>query len=211
MQPPYAHRTQPEGYQIHKTLDLVKDKNLFILLNVVGIGLFITCWVLLGGLVRLVRPDLGAFEISFVLTLDQSGSFIRSLLVLLAVFFAMVTLHEAIHGLFFWLFTRSKVKFAFKGAYAYAAAPGWYLFKTPYMIVSLAPLVVMTLLGIVLMLILPLAWIPAVLLLVAMNAAGAIGDIYVFFLLLRMRGDVLVQDYGEKMDFFTRECEPSAG
>jgi hypothetical protein len=210
MQPPHAYRELPEGYQLDKTLDLVKDKKLFIQLNGVGIGLFIACWVLLGGLVVLLHPGLSALETRFVLTLNQGGSFIRSLLVLLAVFFAMVTLHEAIHGLFFWLFTRSKVKFAFKGAYAYAAAPGWYLFKRPYMIVSLAPLVVMTLLGIVLMLILPLAWIPAVLLLVAMNAAGAIGDIYVFILLLRTRGDVLVQDYGEKMDFFTREGEPDA-
>ena len=195
----------PEDYRLLKKLDLIKDKKLFIYLNLIGIGLFVACWLLLDWLVLLLRPDIGVAESRFVLTIDQGGSILAVLLTFLLVFFTMVIFHEAIHGLFFWWFTRGKVKFAFKGAYAYAAAPDWYLPKRPYMIVSLAPLVLMTLMGVAAMLVVPLGWISPIMLVVALNAAGAIGDIYVFFLLLRMPEDVLVQDFGEKMEIYSLE------
>lgn len=205
MNPPYAHRNLPETYQLLKKIDLIKQPKLFIILNVIGIGLFIACWVLLTWMLVLVRPDVGVSEIRFVISLNQSGSFLMVLLVFLLVFVSMVTLHEAIHGLFFWLYTRGKVKFAFKGAYAYAAAPDWYLAKRPYMVVSMAPLIIMSIVGVVALMVVPFSWINPLMLVITMNAAGAIGDIYVFSLLLRMPGHVLVQDFGEQMEIYARD------
>lgn len=209
MNPPTAHRELPQTYQLAKTIDLIKQPKLFIILNVIGIGLFIACWVLLTWLLVLVRPDVGVSEIRFVISLNQAGSFLIALLVFLLVFVSMVTLHEAIHGLFFWLYTQGKVKFAFKGAYAYAAAPDWYLQKRPYMVVSMAPLIMMSIIGCVALLLVPLGWVNPLMLVITMNAAGAIGDIYVFLLLLRMPEDVLIRDFGERMELFTRSDENS--
>jgi hypothetical protein len=50
-----------------------------------------------------------------------------------------------------------KPKFAFKVWYAYATAPGWYLPRNQYAVVAIAPLVVLSLLGIILF----LAFVPA--------------------------------------------------
>ena len=53
-------------------------------------------------------------------------------------------LHEAVHGLFFWLYTRDRPRFGFKGWYLYASAPGWYLSRNRFLVVGLSPLVTMT-------------------------------------------------------------------
>ena len=202
MNRPYAWQTLPEGYQNYKNLDLIKDQKLLILLSLASVGLFIACWVGLTWLMIRLRPELASEGVSFSLASDSTGSFITPLLVLLAVIFAMVILHEAIHGLFFRLFTGGKVKFAFKGAYAYAAAPDWYIDKVPYMLISLAPLVLITIVCVILLLFIPVGWVLPMMLLIALNTSGAIGDIYVFFLLLRTPGNVLIQDFGEQMSIF---------
>ena len=202
MKQPYAHRTLPEGYALSRTIDLIKDLKLLLILSAASLGLFLVSWVGLAWLLRLLRPDFTTGA-SFEFTPSGTGGILLPLLVLLGVIFVMVVLHEAIHGVCFWLFTGGRVKFAFKGAYAYAAAPDWFLHKRPYMLVSMAPLVLITVLGLMALWWAPPGWIAPLMLLIAMNASGAIGDIYVFFLLTKMPEDALVQDFGELMKLFT--------
>lgn len=203
MKQPYAQRALPDGYDLSRSLDLIKDRKLLLILSLVSLGLFLVCWVGLAWLLRLLRPDFTAGA-SFEFSLSGLGGMLLPLLVLLGVIFVMVVLHEAIHGVCFWLFTGGRVKFAFKGAYAFAAAPDWYLYKWPYMVVSLAPLVLITVLGLMALWWAPTSWIAPLMLLIALNASGAVGDMYVFFLLTKMPEDALVQDFGEQMMLFTR-------
>ena len=202
MKQPYAHRTLPEGYALSRTIDLIKDLKLLLILSAASLGLFLVSWVALTWLLQLLRPDFSTGA-SFEFTPSGTGGILLPLLVLLGVIFVMVVLHEAIHGVCFWLFTGGRVKFAFKGAYAYAAAPDWFLHKRPYMLVSMAPLVLITVLGLMALWWAPPGWIAPLMLLIAMNASGAIGDIYVFYLLTKMPEDALVQDFGELMKLFT--------
>ena len=190
-----------------KSLDLIKDRKMLVLLSLASLVLFVVCWAGLAWLLQVLRPDIfpGSESISFTLT--GIGSIFIQLLVLLGVIFAMVTLHEAIHGIFFKLFTGGRVKFAFRGAYAYAAAPGWFIGKTSYLLISIAPLVLISLVGVAALLIVPVNWILPIMLLVVMNASGAVGDVYVFFLLVSMSGDILVQDFGERMEVYARNAE----
>lgn len=190
-----------------KSLDLIKDRKMLVLLSLASLGIFVVCWAGLAWLLQVLRPDIfpGSESISFTLT--GIGSIFIQLLVLLGVIFAMVTLHEAIHGIFFKLFTGGRVKFAFRGAYAYAAAPGWFIGKTSYLLISIAPLVLISLVGVAALLIVPVNWILPIMLLVVMNASGAVGDVYVFFLLVSMSGDILVQDFGERMEVYARNAE----
>lgn len=206
-----AQGSLPDDYHLFKSLDLIKDQRLLIFLSLASLALFAASWVGLGWLLQLLRPDFAFGGVSFSITLETVGSIFVQLLILLAVIFVMVTLHEAIHGLFFWLFTGGRVKFAFRGAYAYAAAPGWYIKKIPYLVVSMAPLVLISLLGIAALLAVPANWIIPIMLLIAMNASGAVGDLYVFFLLTGLPGDVLVQDFGERMEIYTRTDEQPWG
>jgi hypothetical protein len=116
--------------------------------------------------------------------------------------FLMIVVHELIHGLFFWLFTRERPTFGFKGAYAYAAAPDWYMPRNQYAIVGLAPLVLMTLAGLVLLPVIPVWAIPALLFVVVTNAAGAVGDIAVVGWLLLQPRATLVNDIGDAVTLY---------
>ncbi len=56
---------------------------------------------------------------------------------LLGVLIVTLVLHELVHGLCFWSFTRDRPRFGWKLIYAYAAAPGWYLPRGRYLTVAL--------------------------------------------------------------------------
>jgi len=207
MNRPNATQRLPEGYRLLHSLDLIKDHKLLLTLSLVSIGLFVVTWVGLGWLFQWLRPDITSGVTGFSFSITGIPDILAPFLVILGVTLMMLIVHEAIHGIFFRVFTGGRVKFAFKGAYAYAAAPDWYLPKKPYMVISLAPLVLMTAAGIIASLFVPLNWITPIILLLAMNASGAVGDIYVFLLLTRMENDVLIQDFGEKMAIYAPDDE----
>lgn len=202
-----ATQTLPDNYQLSKILDLIKEPKLLLSLSLFSIVLFIGAWVGLGWLLQWLRPDINTGGFSLTFEVAGLAAILTPFLVILGVTAVMIFVHEAIHGIFFRVYTGGKVKFAFKGAYAYAAAPGWYIPKKPYMVVSLAPLVLMTVGGVLALVWVPANWVIPIMLLVAMNAAGAVGDIYVFWLLTRMAEDVFIRDFGERMNIYTPGVE----
>ncbi len=201
--PQEATKEFPTGYGVQQVLDLSENRKILVLLSLASLGFFVLSWFVFTGLIHLLRPDLTLGEAQISLVIDDPGRLFISLLVFLGVVVTMLVLHEGIHGLAFWLITGSNVVFGFKGPYAYAAAPEWYIPKNPYLVVSLAPLLLITLLGFLALLAVPVPWILPLLLLITMNASGAVGDIYVFFWLLRKDDDILIQDHGDRMVVFT--------
>jgi hypothetical protein len=111
-------------------------------------------------------------------------------------------MHEGIHGLFFWIFTKEKPKFGFKIVYAFAGAPDWYITKTPYLVIGIAPFIIITLLGFGLLLVVSKSWILPVMLFITLNASGAVGDLYTVFWLLGAPKSILVRDTGERVTVF---------
>ena len=194
-----AFKELPDGYRSFKELNLAKNQKLMIKLSLASLVLFVVSGVLFTWILHLLRADFVGGGAKFSLVNINLVTSSISLLVLLAVLFLMVIFHEGVHGLFFWLFTGGKVQFGFKGAYAYAAAPDWYLPKNPYLVVSLAPLVIITVLGFITMLYVPSDWILPILLLITLNASGAVGDLYAFFWIVKQPKDVLIQDFGVRM------------
>lgn len=193
--------TLPENYRLSGTLDLSKNQKAVLLLNLVGLGLFILFgWLLLRASISL-RPAMANALFSF--SVDNALQFVVWLAVLLASTVVMVLLHEGVHGLFFWLATGARPKFGFRGAYAYACAPDWYLPRGPYLWISLSPLVVLTLLGLALVRVLPLSVLPVLLLLMVLNASGAVGDLAVFFWLLGKPAGSLANDRGDAVSLYT--------
>lgn len=192
-------RTLPDGYVQTHEVDLSKNKGLASLLNIVGVVIFFLSFVLLGWFIRWARPELSAstFSIKFDL------STILGLLVLVAL---TVVVHEFFHGFFFWVFTRSRPVYALRPAYAYAAAPDWFIPIRHYWIIGLAPLVLMDAIGLLLILFAPASWILTIVLIVALNTAGSIGDMLITAQLLRFSTGSLAKDTGDKVSFF----EPAA-
>jgi len=86
--------------------------------------------------------------------------------------------------------------FGVRGIYFYTASPGWYFFRGQYVIIALAPFVLLSILGLILLAIAPSRAIPAVLLGTILNAAGAIGDFFIVFLAARERRPIVIEDVG---------------
>jgi hypothetical protein len=193
-----ATRTLPDGYTQTHEINLTKNKRLSNLLNIAGFIIFVLSFVLLGLFVRWVRPDLSI--ITFTIRGDLSA--LLQLLGLLLLVALIMVVHVLIHGLFFWVFTRSKPAYALRRAYAYAAAPDWFIPVRQYWIIGLAPLVLIDAIGILLIMLAPARWILTILLLVALNTAGSIGDMLITLRLLRLSPASLAKDTGDSVCFF---------
>jgi hypothetical protein len=105
--------------------------------------------------------------------------------------------HEAVHGALLWWLTGDRPTFGFKGWYAYAAAPGWYFARDWFLLVALAPAVVVTAVSLALFAVLPL--VPALVMLVVAytNLLGSIGDLYISWLVIRLPRSTIIEDRPE--------------
>lgn len=192
-----ATRTLPPGFDLLGSISLNGNRRLLILLNLLGIPWAILCAVFF----IVMGSVLDGLRISGSVTLTLPG-LLLGLLALTLTFIVTLILHEVTHGLFFWLFTRARPRFGFKGAYAYAAAPGWYIPRPLFLLIGLAPLVILSALG---LFILPFVPFPgSLLLLFALftNAVGAIGDLYMIARLLTVPRRALIEDVGEGIRWF---------
>lgn len=192
---PQSVQSLPEGYQQVYAMDLKTNKTMAIVLNIAAGGVvFLTFW-LLTIFTQWARPELSSvfFNLSFGLA--------DVLLVVLLVVGNMVV-HELIHGLFFWVFTRARPVFGLSLSYAFAAAPGWYIPTSQYWIIGLAPLVMIAAAGLLVMAFAPLAWMLPAAIVVGFNTGGAVGDMWIIYKLLRTSPACLVNDTGHSIHFF---------
>ena len=184
----------PETYQQDSIVDLSQDKRLALILNILGVILFFISGIFFINLALILRGT-GAFSITFNnMVLALLGSILVVVLVLIV--------HEAIHGICFWYFTGEKPRFGFKGFYAYAAAPDWYLPRGAYFVTALAPLFVVTITGILLMPLVTAELLPFLLLWLVFNFSGSIGDMAMVILLLRKPATVYINDFGDGISIY---------
>lgn len=111
-------------------------------------------------------------------------------------------LHEGFHAFFFWLFSKQKPIIGFKGAYAYASLPGWYFPRNQYLVIGIAPLIFITIIGIILFAIGPASLVNLVFVALIMNTSGAAGDIIVVVWLLTKPTATYALDQIETIEFF---------
>lgn len=186
----------PENYHSTVRIDLKENTWLAIILNLAGIPLFfISGWFFLK-IIAYLRVDATALW-------GILGGFQNLIIVLTGIFFVIVV-HEIIHGIFFWVFTHSRPKFAFKLIYAYAAAPEWYIPRNQYLVIGLAPLFLISIFAILLFLFLPPYGVALTLILASFNVAGAVGDIAVTGWLMSKSRNVLINDRGDAAIVFQK-------
>jgi len=192
----------PAEYVAVGTFDLRNNSRAMLQMNLLGFGLFaVSAWVF-SSLLSLLRP--ADMSTGFAVSVAGLNSGLWLVLVIIVLTMVMVVLHEAVHGFFFWAYTRAMPKFAFRGVYAYAAAPAWYLPKRQYLIVALAPLVVLSLLGVALMALIPADWFLALLFFLITNASGAVGDLWVVVWLLRQPRNCYANDRGDAVTLYVK-------
>lgn len=192
-----ATQTLPAGYSVSGAINLKENRRLLIALNLLGLPWAAVCAVFFIAMAFLLHGPSSSGD--FTLTLPFLALGIVGLIVTTAV---TLVLHELVHGVFFWLFTRARPRFGIGLTYAYAAAPGWYIPRGRFLTTGLAPLIVLTAAG---LLVLPIVPYPAaILLLVALfvNAAGAIGDLYMVWRIVLAPRGVLIEDQGDGVRWF---------
>jgi len=190
----------PALYSLHRTIDFAKDRSLLIGLNIIGLILLFPFGWLFTKIASFLQPATSAQSINLA-----SYSAIFFLIVIITTIIIFVILHEIVHGVFFWSITGSKPKFGFKGAYAYAAAPGWFIPRNPYLWISLSPLVVLSLAGFALITVLPEYWLFPIIVGLIFNAVGSVGDLYVVIWLLQKPATVYIQDQGDAINIFSSQ------
>lgn len=180
----------PPGYYEHASIDLSRNRRAAVWLNVAGIPSILGWGWLFFRLAQWLNPQLMAEMASgMVVSAGRFWGWITAVI-------GVIILHELVHGLFLWLLTGERPVFGFSWYYAYAGAPDWYLPRWPCIVVALAPLVVISLVGVLLLPFLPPAAALALLLALVTNAGGAIGDIFVTVWVLRQPPTVLMRDTG---------------
>ncbi len=188
-------KTLPSNYIYADSVSLKKTGNLAAML----IWSFVLFLLPLPLIYLVLRREISG---SMRFVLDKPIDFVLILGGVILVTVLMIILHEALHGLVFWLTTHERPKFAFKGYYASACAEGWYLPRKPYLIATLLPLAVITLVGLLLLPILSSQLKYLMILMIVFNSSGCAGDVVVALHLLKLPGDSLSLDKGDEVTFF---------
>lgn len=186
-----AIRIENTQLEIKESVDFQRNKKLIFWINAAS---FITFILFYYTFYLIAHYFLGLKKLIFYLPGYNALYLIAALLV-------MTIVHELIHGLFFFL-ASAKPVFGFKNLFAFAGAPGWLIRKNYFLAVSLSPLIIITLTGFLLIYLLPPAYKSIVLLIIAANAAGSTGDLWVSLKLLRNHGDIYVQDDGLTLSIY---------
>jgi len=190
-------QTLPNHYTLLKEIDLSRDRRLLLALNLVGVAQLLLFSRLFMRLVFSLRPDVSP---SITWRID-----LISLIGIVIALVGVLVLHESVHGLFFWIITRQRPRFGFRGTYAFAAAPDWYLPRNPYLVVGLAPLVLITIAGIAFIPFIPVGGLLPLVYALTINAAGAVGDVAIVAWLLVKPPNLLIQDRGDAVSIYQIE------
>ncbi|BCJ93696.1 transcriptional regulator [Anaerocolumna cellulosilytica] len=183
----------PEGYKEIRSMNLQKNKKLAMLINA-------------GALILLIAVL--AFGLYFQpITVDLKNTLESSvkLIVVLALYVLYIIAHELVHGVFMKKFSQIKPHYGFTGLYAFAGSDA-YFNKKHYIIISLAPIVLLGAVIAIINALVPSSWFWGIYFIQAGNISGAAGDIYVTNLIRKLPADILVQDSGVSMTIYSKKA-----
>lgn len=186
----------PSGYERLDMLDLSSIRNKVIMMITSIVCILVFGWLFLQT-IEALRPEVMTNIIPARLSSQVIIVFLVILLLLL-----VVLLHEALHGVFFWLLTRERPKFKLRITFAYAAAQGSYLRRNRYVAITLVPFLVVTLSGLIAVFFAPAQGVLLVAFLTATHAGACAGDLVTAVWALRHPPSVLINDEGRVMQAY---------
>jgi hypothetical protein len=142
---------------------------------------------------------------------NEGGDAAFDIIIVFVTLFGVLLLHEWLHGLAIsWYGHRARygAKALALGpikipAMLYATTDNGLFRRHEFIVIALAPLVVITLLGMVLGFFVPDRWHFYLALFVALNAGGAIGDMWMTWVVLRYPASALVRDEADSISVYT--------
>jgi hypothetical protein len=194
----------PSNYILQRNIDLTKELSLLIILNIAGLVLLFPVGWFFFSSARWLRVSTG--QISYQISaISGIGFFLWSLLAIVL----FIVLHELVHGLFFYLSTHQIPFFGFRGAYAFAAAPQWFIPRIQYLWIGLSPLILISISGLILIPFIPESLLIPLLIGLIFNAVGSVGDLYIVFWLVRQPANQYIQDKGDVISIYAPVSDPN--
>lgn len=162
-------RILPNGYQIASRYRFKR-----IVVNIMAIFVLFLSFLYMG---PLFRAEFNAAEWLSEHFSQYDIHFVINLTIALLIFVLQITTHELIHGAVILAFGRKKPLFGLKVGFAYAAIPPQvFLSKVQFMICTLAPLVSVTIIGILACRFVTLTLVGPIYSFAIMNIAGSTAD-----------------------------------
>ena len=183
------HQTLPKGYRFMCSMDFQRNRNKMLAL--VKLSLVLTVVPVAVGLLLVpVKP-------SWELMKSRWWSWFA----LGAALILYIPLHELVHGISMYLLTGVRPKYGVKLPYAYCGSTAWFD-RRSHVITALAPVVFFGVLLQVAIALTPPEWFWPLWIIQISNLSGSAGDIYCAWALMRMEGDILIQDTGVNMRIY---------
>lgn len=185
----------PDGYKVIYTVDLRKNKNAALTVNILAIAIT----VLLVIPMLFLRPISSLFDMS-----GGMSAYILRFSALLLFQLVYLVLHELVHGIAMKICGTKKVKYGFTGMYAFAGSSDYYG-KTAYVFIALAPVIFWGVALAIITPIVPVHWFWVVYPVQVTNLSGAAGDMFVTARFSRFPADILVKDSGVSMTVYSKK------
>lgn len=183
-----ATRSLPEQASFYHSLNLASRK-MMVAQNVAGIVLFFFFGWIFMGVAAAINPHFFILSIRiFVGTLTVFWFLLTAV--------SIIIIHEIIHAIGFYWFTRERPEIGFHILYAYASAPNWYFTRNQFILIGILPFMLITSVGLMLMPFVNLITLPRLILALTLNAAGSIGDIIVVLWLVSQPSKAWIRDKG---------------
>ena len=180
------HKTLPKGYHYAATLDFTRNRRQ--IMAVLKLAIVLTmCPLIIGVVVTVMKPEVLGFVKDW-----------RLWLAMFMMLIAYIPLHEMTHGAVMYALSGVKPTFGVKLPYAYAGSTVWFD-RRSHVITAVAPLIVWGVALQMLIFILPLRWFWPLWIVQISNLSGSAGDIYCAWVLMKMDGELLIQDTGTRM------------
>lgn len=180
------YKTLPKGYRYAGNLDFTRNRKQ--VLTVLKLALALTVIPLAVGLiVAPPKPSLRGFVATWYL-------WPATALMLLG----YIPLHELTHGVVMYALSGVKPTFGVRLPYAYAGSTAWFD-RPSHVVTALAPLTVWGVVLQILIAVLPGRWFWPLWIVQISNLSGSAGDLYCAWALMRMDGQLLIQDTGTRM------------
>ena len=173
-----------------KEINLLENKKLIWGLNIAGIILFFVFFFIFSKL-----------DFLYSASLYQTFDF-WTLMLGFVLFFGLIIIHELIHAVFFKTFQPTKkVKFGFKNGMAYVTSPHSYYKKYQFIIICLAPFIIITA-GLIIFYLLNILPASMFAFLVALHGAGCVGDFYFTYLILLAPKNIWIEDTEQGINLY---------
>ena len=179
---------RPQSFTLLKSINL-EEKKIFLMFNV--------------GMIFILVLGLIIGYLQFPNAINTDILLIKNYRVFMLGHSVMIIAHELIHGLFIKITSGFKVEYGFTLSYAYAGNKSAYFNKKSYIAIALSPFIVLGIFFQMSLIFLRTTYFWLFYLLQLFNLAGALGDFYVTYLTLKMPNDVLINDHGTKMNFYS--------